>query len=498
MRMAITILILVLGLCANPVAAEDRLGRIDFPTSGSAAAQAQFIRGVLLLHSFEFDDAADAFRRARSVDPGFAMAYWGEALTHNHPLWRYQNREAALKVMAALGPTPEARRAKAPTPREQAYLGTLEILYGEGDKTSRDLAYAAAFAELARVYPDDDEAKAFQSVAILGTNVERRDFAVDMRAAALAEDVFLRNPEHPGALHYMIHAYDNPMHAPLGLRAASRYARIAGQAAHALHMTSHIFLALGMWDDSIAANEASWAASAARVARNRLGPNEHGYHAALWLAYSYLQQGRHADARRVVDQMGTLLAEAKSRRVGYHYAMGRAAYIVDAERWDDGPAEADTTYLSPPARAASLFATGLAASRRGDVAGAESALTALAVVTPDGGGEAHHGGATTLSPAEREGIAVTRQQLRAVVALAKGDRDGGLALLRQAADAEDVMPYDYGPPFPVKPSRELLGEALLAAGRPADAAEAFRAALKRTPGRRLSLRGLAQAQGNSQ
>ena len=125
------------------------------------------------------------------------------------------------------------------------------------------------------------------------------------------------------------------------------------------------------------------------------------------------------------------------------------------------------------------------------------ALTALAVITPDGAGEAHHGGATTLSPAEREGIAVTRQQLRAVVALAKGDRDGGLDLLRQAADAEDVMPYDYGPPFPVKPSRELLGEALLAAGRPAEAAEAFRAALKRTPGRRLSLRGLDQAQGSS-
>ncbi len=490
----ITTAVVALALAA-PVWADQRLGQISFPNSGSAAAQPHFLRGVLLLHSFEFDDAAEAFRQARRIDPGFAMAYWGEALTHNHPLWRHQGREAALGVLAQLGPTPEARRAKAPTAREQAYLASLDALYGEGDKAARDRAYAVALGRLADEYPDDDEAKALHALAILGTNIERRDFAVDMRAAAIAEDVFLRNQEHPGALHYMIHAYDNPMHAPLGLRAARRYARLAQHAPHALHMTSHIFLALGMWDDSVAANEASWAASAARVERNRLGPNEHGYHASLWLAYSYLQQGRDADARRVVNQMGALLGEAKSRRVGYHYAMGRAAFIVDAERWNDGPAEADTAYMSPPAYAASLFANGLAASRRGDVPAAEAALATLAAVTPAGAGESHHGSAPALSPAEREGIAVTLRQLRGVVAVAKGDHEGGLALLRQAADAEDVMPYDYGPPFPVKPSRELLGEALLAAGRHAEAAEAFRAALKRTPGRRLSLRGLTQTEG---
>ena len=220
----IALTVVVLGLLATPSSADDRLGRISFPNSGSAAAQPHFIRGVLLLHSFEFDDAAEAFREARRVDPGFALAYWGEALTHNHPLWRYQNRDAALKVLAELGATPEARRAKAPTPREQAYLATLDALYGEGDKAARDRAYAAALEKLSAANPDDDEAKAFHALAILGTNVERRDFAADMRAAALVEDVFIRNQEHPGALHYMIHAYDNPMHAPLGLRAArSRY-----------------------------------------------------------------------------------------------------------------------------------------------------------------------------------------------------------------------------------------------------------------------------------
>jgi tetratricopeptide (TPR) repeat protein len=488
----------VLGLLVAPASADDRLGRISFPNSGSAAAQPHFIRGVLLLHSFEFDDAAEAFREARRVDPGFALAYWGEALTHNHPLWRYQDREAALKVLAGLGATPEARRAKAPTPREQAYLATLDALYGEGDKAARDRAYAAALEKLSAANPDDDEAKAFHALAILGTNVERRDFAVDMRAAALVEDVFVRNQEHPGALHYMIHAYDNPMHAPLGLRAASRYGRIAAQAAHALHMTSHIFFALGRWDDAVAANEASWAASAARVANKRLPASEHGYHAYLWLCYAYLQQGRVDDARRVVDHMGRLIAEAPVRGVTYHYAAARASWVIDSERWDDLPKATDAMAVAPPGgRAASLFADGLAAARRGDLVAAEQALQALEVVKQAASSTETHHGMRLVSPAEMEGVAVTTVQLQGVIAMARGEKDRGMSLLQQAAELEDKMPFDYGPPLPPKPSRELLGEALLAAGRHAEAAEAFRAALRRAPGRRLSLRGLAQAEGGS-
>jgi tetratricopeptide (TPR) repeat protein len=484
----------VLGLAmASPTLADEGLGRLSFPNSGSAAAQPAFVRGMLLLHSFEYDDAADAFREARRIDPGFAMAYWGEALTHHHALWRYQDRDAALKVLAELGPTAEARRARAATPREQAYLGSLDVLFADGGQADVLRRYAEAMGRIAADYPDDDEARLLHALAMLSTNVERRDFGVDVRAAAIVEDAFMRNPEHPGVLHYMIHAYDNPMHAPLGLRAARRYGRLAAHAPHALHMTSHIFLAMGMWDDAVAANEASWAASASRVARQRLGPNDHGYHAYLWLAYSYLQQGRVPDARRVVDHMGRLLAEAKSRRVGHHYAMSRAALVVDGEQWTDLPPDAEDGVLSPPARAATHFAGGLAAVHRGDLAAADSHLAALAASAPEGGGEAHHGAQSTLSPADREGIAITATQLRGVVAIAKGDVEGGLGLLRQAAKAEDVMPYEYGPPFPVKPSRELLGEALLDAGRRSEAAAEFAAALRRFPGRALARRGQTRA-----
>jgi tetratricopeptide (TPR) repeat protein len=292
----------------------------------------------------------------------------------------------------------------------------------------------------------------------------------------------------------MIHAYDNPMHAPLGLRAASRYSRIAAHAAHALHMTSHIFFALGMWDKAVTANEASWAASAARVERKRLAPSEHGYHASLWLSYAYLQQGRTDDARRVVNRMGQLLAEARARTVAYHYAAGRAALVIDSERWTDVPPRPEVSLLGPAAHAAGLFADGLAAARRGDVAGAQDALAALETLAQTAvSSEAHHG-ISAVSEADRQGVAVTARQLAGVVALTRGDQDRGLGLLQQAVEAEGKMPYDYGPPFPAKPANELLGEALLAAGRHAEAAEAFRAALKRAPGRRLSVRGLAEAE----
>ncbi len=476
-----------------PSRADERLGRISFPTSGSAAAQPHFIRGMLLLHSFEFEDAAEAFRQARQVDASFAMAYWGEALTHNHPLWRYQDRDAALKVLALLGPSPEARRAKAPTPREQAYLATLDGLYGEGPKPERDAAYAASMGALSKTYPDDDEARTLHALAMLGTNVERRDFSVDMRAAALVEDVFMRNQEHPGALHYMIHAYDNPMHAPLGLRAASRYGRIAQQAAHALHMTSHIFFALGQWDDAIEANEASWAASRARVERKGLGPASHGYHAYLWLSYAYLQKDRIDDARRIVDDMAALLARAPVRVVAYHYATARAAWIIDSERWKELPPALDPDGAAPPpAKAASLFADGLAAARLGNRAGVESALAAVeALKQAAASGESHHG-MSAMAPADREGIAVTALQLAGLAALTRGDKVRAIELLKQSVEAEAAMPYDYGPPFPPKPANELLGETLAAEGRSDEAAQAFKAALTRSPGRRLSLAGLAK------
>jgi len=230
------------------------LGSISFPNSGTASAQPAFIRGVLELHSFEYEAAAEAFRDAQKADPGFALAYWGEAMTDNHPLWQQQDKAAAQAALARLGDTPTARAVKAPTDRERQYLAAVEVLYGDGSKHDRDDAYMRAMGRLMAAYPDDMEARAFYGLSILGSRDGVRDFATYMRAAATVQPVFDANPDHPGAAHYLIHSFDDPIHAPLGLPAARKYSEIAPGAAHAQHMTSHIFVALGLWDDVIAAN----------------------------------------------------------------------------------------------------------------------------------------------------------------------------------------------------------------------------------------------------
>ena len=175
------------------------LGSLDFPNSGAPEAQQAFARGVLLLHSFEYEDAREAFQEASEIDPDFALAFWGEAMTHNHPLWRQQDRDAALEALAGYAATARERAEKAPTEREAAYLAALETLYGEGDKVSRDFAYSEAMRRLAETYPDDLEARAFYALSILGTTQGERDFRVFMRAGAVAEEVFAANPNHPGA-----------------------------------------------------------------------------------------------------------------------------------------------------------------------------------------------------------------------------------------------------------------------------------------------------------
>src|SRR5713226_6616494 len=330
---------LLIGLAALLVAGGLRaqsgdLGRIDFATWGSPEAQKHFLRGALLLHSFEFDDAAEEFRQAQKIEPDFAMAYWGEAMTYNHPLWMEQNPEAARKVLEKLAPTKEARLAKAPSKREKMYLEAVEALYAPGDKVSDDKAYAESMRRLHEEFPEDQDAATLYALALLGSCEGKRDTATYMKAAAIAEEVFAENPLHPGAAHYLIHSYHAPVHAPLGMRAARLYAKIAPAAGHALHMPSHIFFASGMWEEAAASNEAAWKASLDRAQRKRLDADEHNYHALFWLEYSYLELGRYADARRVLALMEADAAKGGSDRAKSHRAMMRAAWVIETRRFD--------------------------------------------------------------------------------------------------------------------------------------------------------------------
>ncbi|MGH9804061.1 MAG: hypothetical protein ACRD4D_02730, partial [Candidatus Acidiferrales bacterium] len=479
---ALLVFVGALACAAGEPAAETQLGRVDFPNSGAPAAQEHFLRGVLWLHSFEYRDAMAEFRKAQELDPGFALAYWGEAMTHNHPLWSEQDRETARKALEKLAATPEARLAKAPTEREKGFLRAVEILYGEGEKYARDRAYAAAMRKLYEQFPDDLEVASFYALSELGS-VSERDFAAYMRAAAVAEQVFARNPNHPGAAHYLIHSYDDPVHAPLGLRAARAYAKIAPAAVHALHMPSHIFLALGMWEDVTASNQASWEASVARGGAS--------YHALHWLAYSYLQRGRYREARKLLERMESDAHANPAGYTGWHWSAMRAAYVVETRQWEEPVlrVELDTSGVREVAApGADLFARGLAALKSGNRAGAEKRLAEMKSLRT--GAEAaaetqaaHSHWAMQVSPAGLKTVAILEQELEALLKFADGHSAEAVRTLEEAAAAEEAMSFEFGPPAIVKPTRELLGEVLLEQGRPQEAQQSFERALARAPRR---------------
>jgi len=473
------------------------LGDIRFPNSGAPAAQPAFIRGVLLLHSFEFEDAAEAFREAQHIDPGFALAYWGEAMTYNHPLWREQDRDAALAALGRLAPTPEARRVKAPTERERGYLGAVDRLYGDGDKLACDVAYSRAMGALSARYPEDLEARAFYALSILGTAEGNRDFAVYMRAAAIGEEVFAANPRHPGAAHYLIHSYDDPVHAPLGLRAARVYAQIAPAASHAQHMISHIYVALGEWDEAVDANVKAVDVAAARRARKGLGVDALNYHALQWLEYSYLQLGRFDDARARLDAMTATAKESGSPRALWHHAAMRAAWIVETGG-RPGPPEIRPDATQVASAAADLFATGYAAYLAGNFDDADAAANRIGLRRDTAVAAGHicaQGGSAYVDTSKSDLLVaeVMQKSLRALVAQGRGDTVTALALLDEATAAEDAMALDYGPPAIIKPSHEVYGDVLLKIGRPADARAQYEKALARAPRRSLSLAGVARA-----
>jgi len=471
---------LALLAAGPPLSAQtSRLGMIDFPTSGAPVAQPQFIRGVLLLHSFEYRDAAQAFREAQRLDPGFALAYWGEALTYTHPIWNEQDLSAARAALQRLGPTPAARRAKAPTPREQAYLETVEILYGDGSKTKRDTAYSLALERLVASFPADREAQVFYALSLLGLSQGVRDVPTYLRAAAIAEKVFRDNPNHPGAAHLLIHCYDDPIRAPLGLPAARAYSNIAPDAAHAQHMTTHIFLALGMWDEVVSQNElasgrdrASWTAN----------------HYTAWLGYGYLQQGRYGDALRHLNLMHKNMDWSRPRQRA-ELALMRADYVVNTERWDGGPLQGGKIDLAEARlrdKAVDAFVFGLSAVKRGDRAGAERNLADLVTFS-------QMRAAIDTGPEKDRVPSILEKELRALLRQADGAGDDAVALLREATALEDAMPLEFGPPAVVKPSHELLCEVLLQAARPREAQVECARALRLAPKRARSLLGLGRA-----
>lgn len=469
----------LLGLLAARVASAQtpRLGTTEFPNSGAPAAQPAFIRGLLLLHSFEYTAAATAFQEAEHSDPGFALAYWGEALTYTHPVWNQQDVNAARAALQRLAPTAAARRARAPTAREQAYLAAVETLYGSGSKAARDTAYSRAMGRLVARFPADLDAKVFYAASLLGLNQGDRDTVTYLRAAALLEQVFRAAPGHPGAAHLLIHCYDDPVHARLGLPAARAYAAIAPDAPHAHHMTTHIFLALGDWDDVVSQNEI-----AAGADRTSWTPTHYTY----WLGYGYLQQGRYAEALRHLDLVHRNMAMGHGNVPALLVEMC-GDYVVTTERWDS-PCLGwgiDLSGMRTRDKALSAFLEGLAALKRGDRATADRQLQAIVALVPS------LPKSVPRAPRGEDPLpSILEKELRGALREAGGDVQGAVTLLREAEAMEDAMPFEFGPPPNIKPAHELLGEVLLQAGRPREAQVEFTRALWLAPKRARSLLGL--------
>lgn len=500
-RLSFFPLLALLLFVVTPAWAQSEVGEVSFANSGSPEAQEPFLRGLALLHNFEYEDAAEQFQKAQKADPDFAMAYWGEAMTYTHPIWFQQDLDKARAVLGRLGATPEARLAKAKTERERDYLGAVETLYGEGSKEERDFRFSSGMARVHERYSDDVDATAFYALSILGTAHQGRDFSIYMRAAALLEEVFPTHPRHPGVLHYLIHSYDDPVHAPLGMRAARLYGGVAPNAGHALHMTSHIFVALGLWDDVIAANvKAIKVVNEHRAAKGK--PAKTCGHYVNWLHYGYLQEKRFDDAKGQLEACGPMAQREATGGEGSEgdislvrdYEEMRIFHWMETGRWDS--AAALTLPADRLAEAKFLQAYGEAlVAANGELAAFQAAAARLRERQKEILAEIGEKKKTVAFDTDSVDLIVG--QIDALARIREGKTDEGIGMLRKVAERESARPFEFGPPAIEKPSWELLGDELLALGRGAEAAKAYQTALSRAPGRTLSLQGLRQAQQGS-
>jgi len=491
----------------------DKLGTVDFPTSGSAQAQAHFLRGVAALHSFWYEVALEEFRKSTKIEPDFVMGYWGEAMAHNHPIWGDpQETEAARKVLANIRDTSKL------TPRERAYVQAVQVLYGDSEKPARDRVYSAAMEKIYRDFPDDVEAALFYALSLMGTVSPEDPAGVQtrLRAGAIASEVYKKHPNHPGAAHYVLHAFDDPDNAAKALDAARRYAVIAPAAPHALHMPSHIFLQLGMWPEAAASNEASWAASDTWVKQKNLPLSKRDYHSLHWLLYIYLQQGHYARAEALLTQMRQSLAEfpkddPRNLMFGTFILANMAAtFVVETAQWDTAeqwlgapreqaansqsqtqtssgahPMQADVGVTQVPV----IFARGLARAVQGSPEAQKSMAELQAMRARQ---------AAMQVPFIAQILKLTEIQeveIAAMAAAAQGNE--AIPSMRQATALEEALPPPPGPPLVIKPAHELFGEILLRAKRPKEAAEQFATSLHRHKNRARSLLGAARAAAQS-
>jgi hypothetical protein len=486
MRLVLSLLALSIATADAQVPAgpAEKIGRVSFPVSCRPEVQQPFERAVALLHSFWYTEAAKAFTQVAQADPGCAMAYWGLAMSQWTQIW---SPPPAAGLKRGWEAVEQAKAAGPRTPREQDFVDAAEAFFkdaGTVDHRARARAYGRAMAQMAQRYPEDREVMAFYALALQATaDPHDKTYANQKRSAEIAEKIFAAQPDHPGAAHYLIHAYDYPSLARQGLPAARRYAQFAPSVPHALHMPSHVYVLLGMWPETVQSNLAAAAAEQSR------GNPDDRMHALDYLVYGYLQQAQDLEARKVVDEARAIMADLAARkydsgRPTAHFAMAaiEARWAMERGRWSEAAAIEPRPNRFPHTEAMIYFARALGAARSGDAARARAAVDALATLKD-----------AMKDPYWAEQIEIERRAAAAWTARAEGKAEDGFALMRSAVELEAATEKHNITPGPIVTARELLGDMLLEAGQPGPAAQAYEASLHVAPNRFKALYGAATA-----
>ena len=479
MKKSLTGTLLILSLLSFSWVAQaadlENIGTFDFPTSGSPEAQEHFLLGVGYLHSFGWKQARVEFQKAQEIEPDFAMAYWGEVFSYNHPLIVPEGDPGApIRVLNKLGATSAERMAKAPTEREKGFLRAAEAYaFDEGGVLGKRTAWMNAMKTHYEAFPDDFEVAAFYTVSLIsaataaGAQRDRTNFL----AGSIALELFRENENHPGAAHYIIHSFDDPEHAPISLAAALKYATIAPAVAHARHMPTHIFIQHGMWREVADYNINAFQAGADLWQPGDSAGDQN--HSSDWGQYGHLQLGDYAYAREWIAKAEHVLAlnPDDRRSIGTLRNM-KARYIVETQEWQIDEITSNTN-------AAELLAIGLSAINLEDEAMTEKAITRLremAQAQPDNSN-------TNIIYREVAGLSLARQ----------GKAEQAQVLFDEAIALTDAQLPPRGSANPYKPAYELYGEVMLAQGQAEKAIELFSESLLRTPNKSWSVLGLARS-----
>ncbi len=456
---------------------------VDMAASASEEARLHLNRGVEALHNFWYDAARVSFRSAQEIEPDFVLAYWGEAFSFHYPFGFTGGEPDSIRaVLNRLAPSATARAALASTERERAFLDAIEVLASDGTEQERRRGFAQGMKRLAEAYPDDEEALAFYSISLFGTETNIRGFPMVREEAARAAMKVLRtSPKHPGALHYAIHALDTPETAAQVEELAERYVTVAHTAPHAIHMPSHIFLQVARWDDAIEANTNAFEASEEWVKQNDLPLHRRDYHAVTFMHYALLQQGRFKEARAWVEQMRALREESDHWSSKWYDAVWSAVERIEMENWGSSPLP-----TSGFAGRDELLAAAIDAAMTGQLDSARSVVATMREKL-----EASRGSGSAARPAPRWQVAVS--EMEALIAAREGRLADARAAIALALDAYFELPPPNETPDPPKPPYELLGDILLEAGEAEGAVDAYRRSLELRRDRARSLVGLARA-----